>query len=154
MRVKDVMTKSPEVVAPEASLIDAAQTMRSLDVGVVPVCESDRLVGVVTDRDIVVRAAAEGKDPTKCLVADAMSAGVSYCFEDDDLVHATRIMEDKQVRRLPVLNQKKRLVGIVSLGDLAVSGDANLAGEVLKTVSQSTTPGSQSILLGPAQSRS
>src|SRR3989442_11351251 len=134
MRIKDVMTKNPEVVSPDASLIDAAQTMRRLDIGVVPVCESDRLVGVVTDRDIAVRTAAEGKDPTKCLVAAAMSADVSYCFEDDDIVQATRMMEDKQIRRLPVLNQKKRLVGIVSLGDLHVSGAANLAGEGLKAV--------------------
>jgi CBS domain-containing protein len=139
MRVKDVMTEDPQVVRPQTSLKEVAETMKSLDVSVVPVCENDRLVGMVTDRDIVVRAEAEGRDPS-AMVEQAMTPGVTFCFEEDDIDSAVRLMEEKQIRRLPVLNAQHRLVGIVSLGDLAVSGDQRTAGEVLERVSEPAKP--------------
>jgi CBS domain-containing protein len=139
MQVKDVMTKGAECVGPDATLQEAARKMKGLDVGPLPVCDSDRLVGMITDRDIVVRALAEGKDPRSTRVRDAMSEGVCYCFEDDDVADAAQQMREKQVRRLVVLNRDKRLAGIVSLGDLAVeTGDEHLAGKTLGHVSQPT----------------
>jgi len=133
------MTEDPQVVRPQTSLKEVAETMKSLDVGVVPVCENDRLVGMITDRDIVVRAEAEGRDPS-ATVEQAMTPGVTFCFEEDDIDSAVRLMEEKQIRRLPVLNAQHRLVGIVSLGDLAVSGDQRTTGEVLERVSEPAKP--------------
>jgi CBS domain-containing protein len=139
MQVKDVMTKGAECVRPDDTLQDAARKMKGLDVGPLPVCDNDRLVGMITDRDITVRAVAEGKDPRSARVRDAMTEGVCYCFEDDDVADAARLMKEKQIRRLVVLNRDKRLAGIVSLGDLAVeTGDEHLAGQTLEHVSQPT----------------
>lgn len=139
MQVKDAMTKDPQVVRPQASLKEAAEIMKSLDVGAVPVCDNDRLVGMITDRDIVVRAEAEGLSPS-AMVDQAMTPGVTFCLEEDDLDSAVKLMEDKQIRRLPVLNAEHRLVGIVSLGDLAVSGDQRTTGEILERVSEPSRP--------------
>ena len=138
MKVKDVLTRGAECVGPDATLQEAARKMRDLDVGPLPVCgDNDRLVGMLTDRDITVRAVAEGKDPRTAKVPDVMTEGISYCFEDDDVEAAARLMRDKQVRRLVVLNRDKRLVGIASLGDLATeTGDEHLAGKTLERVSQ------------------
>jgi len=138
MQVKDVMTRGAECISPDDSLHQAAQKMKSLDVGPLPVCgEGDRLVGMLTDRDIVIRAVAEGRDPKTVKVRDAMTEGVCYCFEDDDVSEAAEQMKNKQIRRLVVLNRDKRLVGIVSLGDLATdTGDQHLAGRTLEAVSQ------------------
>jgi CBS domain-containing protein len=139
MQVKDMMTRGAECIFPDATLQEAAQRMKSLDVGPLPVCENDRLVGMLTDRDITVRAVAEGRDPRATRVRDAMTEGVCYCFEDDDVADAARLMKEKQIRRLLVLDHNKRLTGIVSLGDLAVeTGDEHLAGETLERVSQPT----------------
>lgn len=136
MRVKQVMTKGVECVNPSYSLQDAAKKMKTLDVGPLPVCDNDRLVGMITDRDIIVRAVAEGCDPKTTQVKDVMTPDVVYCFEDDDVQDAARLMKENQIRRLVVLNQEKRLVGVVSLGDLAVeTGDDLLAGETLEKVS-------------------
>ena len=117
MQVKDVMTRGAECVRPEATLQEAAQKMKSLDVGPLPVCDNDRLAGMLTDRDIVVRAVAEGKDPRTAKVREAMTPEVVYCSEDDDVADVARLMNEKQVRRLPVLDCNRRLVGIVSLCD-------------------------------------
>jgi CBS domain-containing protein len=137
MQVKEVMTRGAECVRPDDTLQQAARKMRDLDVGPLPVCDNDRLAGMLTDRDITVRAVAEGRDPKSAKVRDAMSEGVCYCFEDDDVSDAARLMKEKQVRRLVVLNSDKRLVGIVSLGDLAVeTGDQKLAGQTLERVSR------------------
>jgi CBS domain-containing protein len=113
--------------------------MRDLDVGALPICSEDRLIGMVTDRDLAVKIIADGSDPEKTTVRDAMSMGVVYCFTDDSIRTAAQKMEDRQIRRLPVLNRDKRLVGIVSLGDIAtrVSGDS-LCGEVLERVSETS----------------
>jgi len=140
MKVKDVMTKGAECVRPDDTLQEAARKMKTLDIGPLPVCgDNDRLAGMLTDRDIVVRAVAEGRDVRTAKVRDAMSEGISYCFEDDDVTEAARQMRDKQIRRLAVLNRDQRLTGIVSLGDLAVeTGDKALSGETLQQVSQPT----------------
>jgi CBS domain-containing protein len=135
------MTPEVEVISPETTLAEAAQRMKSLDVGLLPVGERDRLVGMVTDRDITVRATAEGRDPKTTNVREVMTEQVFYCFEDESIEQAAEIMERAQIRRLMVLNRDKRLVGIVSLGDLAVeTGEEELAGEVLERVSEPAAP--------------
>ena len=138
MKVKDTMSTEVDTVAPESTLRDAAERMTALDVGVLPVCANDRLVGVVTDRDLTVRATAEGLDPFATQVVDIMSKDeLITCFEDQDVEEAARMMRDKQVRRLPVLSHDRRLVGIVSLRDLAVdTGDPRRSGETLQEISR------------------
>ncbi len=138
MQARDIMTSDCECTRPDASLQNAAQKMRDLDVGPLPVCgENNRLVGMITDRDIVVRALAEGMDPQSTKVRDIMTPGVVPCFEDQDVEEVARLMEEHQIRRLVVLNRNKRLVGIVSLGDLAVeTKDEQLAGEALERISE------------------
>jgi len=139
MQVKDVMTRGAQCIGPDATLQEAARKMKDLDVGPLPICDNDHLVGMLTDRDITVRAVAEGRDPRTAKVRDAMSEGVCYCFEDDDVSAAAQVVREKQVRRLVVLTSDKRLAGIVSLGDLAVeTGDEHLAGKTLEHVSQPT----------------
>ena len=141
MRVSEVMTRGVECTRPDATLQEAAAKMKSLDVGPLPVCDNDRLVGMVTDRDITVRATAEGEAPTDVRVRDVMTPEVIYCFEDALVGDAALLMQQKQVRRLLVLNRDKRLVGIVSLGDLAVkTRDEGLSGEALEQVSEPAQP--------------
>jgi len=137
MLVKEVMTKDVECVRPDDTLQQAARKMKLLDVGPVPVCDNDRLAGMLTDRDIVLGCVAEGGDTRTAKVRDAMSEGVTYCFEDDDVSEASRLMQEKQIRRLVVLNRDKRMAGIVSLGDLAVKpGAKKAAGKALEEVSE------------------
>jgi CBS domain-containing protein len=137
MQLSDIMTSNPVVLAPDTMLRDAAQKMRDLDSGVMPVGENDRLVGMLTDRDITVRATADGKDPNTTPVRDVMTSDVVYCFADDDIEMAARTMEENQIRRVIVLDRDKRLVGIASLGDLAVHAPSDrLAGEVTEGVSE------------------
>src|SRR2546425_5901862 len=114
MKLKDIMTEKVEVVAPECSLYEAARKMRDLDVGVLPVCDGERLVGMLTDRDLTTRAVAEGRDPKSSIVRESMTPEIVYCFEDQDTHEAEELMAQKQIRRLPVLNRDKRLVGIVA----------------------------------------
>ena len=130
------MTAGARCVAPETKLTEAAKLMAELDVGALPVCSDDRLVGMVTDRDIAVRAVADGRDPNQATVQDAMTGGVVFIYEDEDVEEAARLFETKRIRRLPVLNREKRMVGIISLGDLAVNASASLGGEALKEVSE------------------
>jgi len=138
MRVSEVMTSGVQCISPDATLQEAAAKMKSLDIGPLPVCENDRLVGMITDRDITIRATAEGETPKNIRVRDVMTPEVIYCFEDALVEDAAILMQQKQVRRLLVLNQNKRLVGIVSLGDLAVqTGDEEMAGSTLEAVSES-----------------
>jgi len=135
------MTPNPKCISPEDSLQDAARMMRNLDVGPLPVCDNDRLAGMITDRDIVINAVAEGRNPQTTKVREAMTGDILYCFEDQDLEEAARMMQEHQVRRLVVLNRNKRMVGIVSLGDLATeTGDARKSGEVLQDVSEPAMP--------------
>jgi CBS domain-containing protein len=117
-------------------LVEVASQMRELDVGALPICENDRLAGMITDRDLVLRGLAEGRDPHSTPVRALMSPGIIYIFEEQDVEEAARLMEVKKIRRLPVLNSEKRLVGIVSLGDLAVDAGMVLSGEALKEISR------------------
>src|SRR5262245_31874940 len=123
MQVKEIMSQEVEVIRPDTSVKAAAEKMSQLDIGPLPVCDDEHLIGLVTDRDIAVRAVAKGCDPQTTPVRDIMTSEVVYCFEDQDLHTAARMMEHRQIRRLPVLNRAKRLVGIVSLGDLALHSD-------------------------------
>jgi CBS domain-containing protein len=137
MQVKEVMSPGVECISPGESLREAAQKMRKLDVGPLPVCENDRLIGILTDRDIVVRAVADGSDPHATTVRDTMTPQIVYCFEDQEVAEVARLMEQKQIRRLVVLNRSKRLVGIISLGDLAVAtGDEHCAARTLESISE------------------
>jgi len=137
MLVKEIMTHNAEVISPSDTLEQAARKMEELNVGPLPVCEGQRLLGMLTDRDITVRATAAGSDPKATLVCDAMSTDIVSCFEDQDVNEAVRLMKDRQIRRLPVMNRANNLVGIVSLADLATeSRDPEQPGEVLRKVSE------------------
>lgn len=141
MEIREIMTRDVEVVAPNASVQTAAQRMKELNVGSLPVCDGERLLGMITDRDITIRATAGGKTPTQTPVSDSMSSGITYCFEDQSVSEAAKVMEEKQIRRLPILNRQKKLVGIVSLGDLAVDGNSKeMAGEAITEISQPARP--------------
>lgn len=137
MTLRDVMTTNVLDLKPSDSIQTAATQMRKLDIGAIPVCENDKLIGMVTDRDITVRGTASGKSPQDCCVRDVMSSGLVYCYDDEDVSKAAQLMEEKQIRRLPVLDRSHHLVGIVSLGDLATrQHNEHLAAEALQQVSQ------------------
>lgn len=140
MKIKEIMTPSAEIVQPQTTVKDAAARMKALDVGVMPVGESDRLVGMLTDRDIAVRTVAEGKDPARTQVGDVMTPEITYCFEDQDLTEAGELMKKDKVRRLVVLNSDKRMVGMCTIGDVAVHGDHSAAAEILAEVSKPAQP--------------
>jgi CBS domain-containing protein len=123
MRISEIMTRDPELIDPNSSIRDAARRMKNEDIGALPIGENDRLIGMVTDRDIAVRAVAEDRDPSSTTVRDVMSEKIYYCFEDDDIESAARCMAENRVRRLPILNRDKRLTGIVSLADIAQTGE-------------------------------
>jgi CBS domain-containing protein len=139
VRVNECMTRDVAIANPQETICDAAKMMAECDAGVLPVGENDRLVGVITDRDIAVRAVAEGQGPD-AKIRDVMSQEVRYCFEDDDVEDVLRNMGELQVRRLPVLSRDKRLVGIVSLSDLATNGASANAGKALTDI---TRPGGE-----------
>jgi CBS domain-containing protein len=133
MRVSEVMTSGVRVVSPEQTISEAARLMAELDAGSLPVGEDDRLVGMITDRDIAVRAVAQQKPPTT-KVREVMSQEVLYCFDDQDLEDIAQNMSDVKVRRLPVVDREKRLVGIVSIGDLAKSDNAASTGQAVADI--------------------
>jgi CBS domain-containing protein len=137
MQIQEIMTRNVELTDPNVTVRDVARKMRADNIGALPVGENDRLVGIVTDRDILVRAVAEDRAPGNTTVREVMSEKVYYCFEDDDAERAAQIMADHQVRRLPVLNRDKRLVGIVALADLGRS-ETDVATRALKGVSEPT----------------
>jgi CBS domain-containing protein len=137
MLLKEIMTHNVEVVSPGDTLEQAARKMEELNVGPMPVCEGNRVVGLLTDRDITVRAVAAGCDPKATLVAAVMTQDIISCYEDQDVEDAARLMKEKQIRRLLVMSRGNDLVGIVSLGDLATeAGDLRQPGEVLQKVSE------------------
>jgi len=139
MRVAEVMTRNVRLIEPNQTIRDAARLMAEMDAGIMPVREGDRLVGMITDRDIAVRAVAQGRGPDTP-VREVMTDEVKYCFEDEDTAAVERNMAEIQVRRLPVLTRDKRLVGILSLGDLAMSDKAAKVGAAVAGISQ---PGGQ-----------
>ncbi|MGZ3457891.1 MAG: CBS domain-containing protein, partial [Archangium sp.] len=136
----EVMTRDVEVINPNDTLRDAAEKIRTLNVGSIPVCDGRRVVGMLTDRDIVVRAIALGKDPNATQVSDAMSSGIEYCFDDDDTENVLNRMKEKQLRRFIVVDRSKKLVGIVSLGDLSGEVSEHKVGEALEGISEPTRP--------------
>jgi CBS domain-containing protein len=136
MKVGEVMTANVVTIGPEATLTEAARRMRVLDVGPLPVSDGGRLVGMLTDRDIAVRATAEGCDPETTRVSDVMTRDVVCCFEHDDVRQAARSMARYRKRRLVVVDAAGRVVGIVSLGDLALRAQDDVAGEALEHISQ------------------
>ena len=137
MRVSEAMSRDVKVANPQQRISEAAKVMAEIDAGVLPVGEGDRLVGMITDRDIAVRAVAEGKGPDTP-VREVMSSEVKYCYEDEDLVHVSKNMAQLQVRRLPVVSRDKRLVGILALADIAATEGARTTGRAVEGI---TRPG-------------
>lgn len=135
MQVRELMSSDIEVIAPDTTLQDAARRMRDSDVGALPVGENENLVGVVTDRDIVVRGVAEGKADADATVRDVLTEDLTFCFEDDDIEVAASLMADRQVRRLPVLNADRKLVGMLALADISRK-DIDAGGAALEDISQ------------------
>lgn len=137
MQVSEMMTRDAECTRPDATLKEVAERMKVLDVGSLPVCENDRLVGMVTDRDIILRSVASGQDPKTHRVKNVMTSEIFYCFEDQSVHEAAEMMKEKQIRRLPVLDRSKQLVGIISLGDLAIeTRDEEMVGKALESISE------------------
>jgi CBS domain-containing protein len=139
MRVREAMTRDVFVARPDQTLLEAARAMGEIDIGALPVGENDRLVGMITDRDIAVRAVARNKGPLTP-VREVMTRDVKFCYEDEDAGHVARNMAELRVRRLPVLDRDKRLVGILALSDLATQAGARPAAQALEGISQ---PGGQ-----------
>ena len=139
MKVSECMSAHVRLCAPNDTIQDAARTMKEMDVGLLPVGENDRLVGTITERDIVVRCLAAGKG-ADTPVKEAMSSGIHYCFDNDSIEEAAEKMAEQQVRRLPVLNQQKRMVGIISLGDICKAEEAH-GGKALKSISKTGSIG-------------
>ena len=142
MRVSEAMTRDVRIASPRQSIREVATIMGQIDAGVMPVGDNDRLVGMITDRDIAVRAVAAGKGP-ETPVQEVMSQEVKYCYDDEELEHVAKNMAEIRVRRLPVVNRDKRLVGILSLGDVAVSEGEQTAAKAIEGVSQPGGPHSQ-----------
>ena len=139
-KVKDVMSKDPVVARPDMTIREAAETMRSMDIGSLPVSEDDCLCGIVTDRDITIRATAQGKDPEETRVSEVMSEGAITVDENAPLAEAERIMHDQQLRRLPVVDAEGKLVGYLSQAKIARTEDPQLSGRLLKGISESEKP--------------
>jgi CBS domain-containing protein len=144
MKIREVMTQGAETINPDALAREAAIKMKELDVGSLPVCDGEKLHGLVTDRDIVLRMVAEGHDPASTKVKEIMTTEATYCFDDQTLEEAAEVMEAHQIRRLPILNRDKQLIGMLSLGDLATRSqgteDQELAEEALRGVSAPSEP--------------
>ncbi len=135
MKVREMMHKGVEWVSPDTPVATIAKKMLQLDVGAIPVGENDRLIGMVTDRDITVRGLADGKATSKLKARDVMTKGVIYCHDGDSVADAAQIMESKHVRRLPVIDANKRMVGMLSLGDISHAASQKIAVEVTRAVS-------------------
>ncbi len=136
MRITDAMHQGVEWVEADAKAIDVARRMRDKDIGAVPVGRRDRLIGMITDRDLATRVLAEGKDPSAISAEEVMTRGIIYCRTEETLEDAVRLMEEHKIRRLPVLDDDKRMVGMLSLGDISHKAARELAGEVLRAVAE------------------
>lgn len=135
-QLRELMTRDVKVITPDMTIGDAAKKMRDGNFGMMPVEENDRMIGTISDRDIVIRAVAEGMD-FSIKVRDVMSQGIAWAYDDETVEEATKIMSERQVRRLPVVNRDKRLVGIVALGDIAVErSEIEPAAEALSEISK------------------
>ena len=137
MKVSEIMTRHVECINPDTSVKDAAEKMKSLDIGFLPICENDRLTGTITDRDITIRVVADGLNPRSVKARDVMTPNAFYCLDDQDIEEVSRRMQETEVKRMLILNRDHKLVGVVSLGDLSrASGVQQLAGETLKQISE------------------
>ena len=137
MKVKDIMTPNVECVWPDDTLQEAALKMKEMEIGPLPVCDRNHIVGMLTDRDIVIRGVAAGRDPRLTKVRDVMTRDIIRCYEDEEVEEAERLMRSRQVRRVLVVNRDDRLVGILSLGDLAAqTGNPERVGVLLQSVSE------------------
>lgn len=139
-QVADVMTRGVRTMPPTETMMKAAQAMEELDVGVIPVCDGDRLIGMVTDRDIVLRGVAQGRPADSTPLRDVMTQNAQWCFEDQSVDEAAEQMRMAQVRRLPVVDRDQHLVGILSLGDVSVKASRQTAGEALEEISEPAAP--------------
>ena len=141
MKVNEIMTHNAETISSEDNVVTAAEKMSTLEVGALPVWEGDELVGMITDRDITVRATARNLSPSNTLISQIMTPQVFYCFDDDDISEAAKIMEEKSVHRLLVLNSDYEPVGFISLSDIAVkSHDEHLTYKVIEKISEPACP--------------
>ncbi len=141
MKIKEIMTSNVEVIQSDATVKQVAEKMRGLNVGAIPVVDGKEVVGMVTDRDIVIRSTAAGRNPNDTSVKEVMTAKFVYCFEDQDVKDAARLMSENQIRRLPVVDKQNQLVGIVSLGDFSVEAKDNKGpGQVLGDISRPSRP--------------
>ena len=137
MRVREIMSRNVECLQSDASIKEAAEKMRSLDVGFLPICEDDTVVGTLTDRDITIRHVADGQNPYRVKVREIMTPDALYCLEDDDVEEVARYMKEHEVRRVLIYDRNHHLAGVVSLGDLSkVAGEERLAGETLKDIAE------------------
>jgi CBS domain-containing protein len=136
MLVRDAMTSHAEWIDPDTTLKDAAQRMRDQHIGCLPIGKDDRLVGMLTDRDLVCRAVAQGLDPATTKVDEVMTKGITWCFDDETVDETVERMEQKQIHHVPVLNRQKRMTGILSLSDLALRGPQTLSLQVFKLASR------------------
>ena len=137
MKISEIMTRDVEIIQPDDTLRMAAQKMRNRDIGFLPVCDGESLMGVLSDRDITVRAFADGMDINVMLGRDLMTSPAIYCFDDQDVTEAAQVMGENQIRRLVILNREnKRVIGVISLGDLVRKGVTDLSGQVLRKVSE------------------
>jgi CBS domain-containing protein len=137
MKAKDIMTTAVKCISPDMRIQDAAKEMKTLDVGFLPVCESERLIGTLTDRDIALRVVGEGKNPQDCKARDVMTSDVYWCYDDQTADEVADFMAEKEVRRVLILNRNKRLAGVISIGDLSKArGEQEKAGKTLKEIAE------------------
>ena len=136
MKLREIMSNHVEVIHPGDTLQAAAEKMRDRDIGFLPVCDGERLIGVLTDRDLITRALADGLESKAILGRDLVTSPAIYCFDDQSVDEAAKLMHDNQIRRLVVLSRDKQMVGVISLGDLAMTADDKLSGDVLQSVSE------------------
>ena len=141
MKIQDVMTREVEVIHPNATIAEAAEKMKQLDIGPLPVCDGDKVQGMITDRDITIRATAAGHDPNSTKVREVMSPDVVFVYDDQDVEEAAKVMAEKQIRRLIVLNREKRLTGIVAMADIAIDANKDkMTGQTLESISEPGQP--------------
>jgi CBS domain-containing protein len=141
MKVREAMTREVEIIHPNATLAEAAEKMRDLNVGPLPVCDGTTVLGMVTDRDITIRGTAAGHDPESTKVRDVMTPDIQFVYDDQDVDDAAKLMAEKQIRRVVVLNRDKRLTGILAMADIAVdANDDKLSGKTLESISEPAHP--------------
>lgn len=153
-KVADIMTRIVESLTPETTVREAAEKMRSRNIGSLPICDKNRLIGTITDRDVTIRVTAEGKDPGRTKVGEIMSKEVVTCKPDQDLVEAEQLMHDHQVRRLPVVDDDNTLVGYLSMAKIAqAEQDEKVTGKVIRGISEPTKPAPRKLTASSSRSQ-